>query len=167
MEYLKLDADKRKELWTGLAGMPAYLKEFVSTLTTAQTRTPAPDGGFSPVEQIWHLADLEREGFGKRINKLLTESCPHLPDFDGIKIAKERNYLSLSLDDGLLEFTIARAQNLSMLQSLDAVSWSRPGTQDGVGEIALCDIPGFMSQHDTAHKSEIETWKIYIETQNG
>jgi hypothetical protein len=33
------------------------------------------------------------------------------------------------------------------------------GTQEGVGKVSLCDMPGFMSQHDSAHRGEIESWK--------
>jgi hypothetical protein len=159
MQYLKLDAVQRKGLWAGLAAMPDYLREFISRLSPAQIRTRGPDGFFAPVEQIWHLADLEREGFGLRIHRLLTDSRPRLPDFDGTQIAKERNYLELSIADGLSAFCRSRLHNLSTLQTLDSVSWLRAGVQDGIGEIALCDIPGFMAQHDAAHKLEIAAWK--------
>lgn len=47
--------------------MPAFLTERFAPLSAEEARVPGPDGGFSPVEQCWHLADLEREGFGTRI----------------------------------------------------------------------------------------------------
>jgi len=31
--------------------------------------------------------------------------------------------------------------------------------QEGVGTVSLCDMPAFMSQHDAAHRAEIEDWK--------
>jgi len=39
-------------------------------------------GAFCPVEHCWHLADLEREGYGVRIQRLLRENQPLLRDFD-------------------------------------------------------------------------------------
>ena len=159
MQFLKLDSGQRQSLWDGLAGMPDYIGGFLGTLTREQIRTRGPDGGFAPVEQIWHLADLEREGFGVRIRKLLTEPRPSLPDFDGTRVARDRCYLELSPEKGLQAFIDARRNNLRTLQTLTAWAWSRTGIQDGIGEISLCDIPGFMAQHDAAHKAEIMTWQ--------
>jgi hypothetical protein len=88
----------------------------------------------------------------------LSESDPHLPDFNGAKVAAERNYRALSLEVGLVSFTEARQHNLAELRALDNERWLLSGTQEGVGRVSLCDIPGFMSQHDSAHRIEIEAW---------
>jgi len=34
----------------------------------------------------------------------------------------------------------------------------REGVQEGVGPVALCDIPSMMDQHDESHRTEIESW---------
>lgn len=159
MQYMKLNTTQREELLASLNSMPEYLREIYAGLTSEQARTSGPDGAFSPVEQVWHLADLECEGFGVRIQRLLTESEPHLPDFDGTKIAAERNYRSLSLEEGLLAFTEARRKNLAALPAINSPRWSHSGTQEGVGSVSLCDVPNFMLQHDSAHRAEIEAWK--------
>jgi hypothetical protein len=159
MHYMRLDAGQREEFLDTLARMPEFLRSIFNGLSAEQARSPALDGGPSPVEQVWHLADLEREGYGVRIQRLLTETEPHLPDFDGAQVAAARNYRSRSLDDGLAAFADARGRNISTLRSLDAQSWVRSGSQDGVGPVSLCDIPSFMSQHDSAHRAEIEVWK--------
>jgi len=65
----------------------------------------------------------------------------------------------LSLETGLRTFTSARQENINALKALDARSWFSSGTQEGVGKVSLCDIPSFMSQHDAAHRLEIEEWK--------
>lgn len=96
-----------------------------------------------------------------RIRRLQSETNPHLQDFDGDRIARERNYSSLSLWEGLAAFEEARKANLSTLQMLPAEAWSRNGTQEGVGEITLCDMPVFIHQHDIAHVEEILSWKAY------
>ncbi len=31
--------------------------------------------------------------------------------------------------------------------------------EQGVGAIALCDVPAMMDEHDTAHRTEIEGWR--------
>lgn len=105
------------------------------------------------------MADLEREGFGLRIQRLQAESNPHLADFDGDAVALERNYRSLSLVEGLNAFAQARDANLAVLQSLPPEAWVRHGTQEGVGDVTLCDMPVFIRQHDEAHVAEIMAWK--------
>ncbi len=161
MQYMKLGVAQREELLASLARMAEYLREVFSGLSPEQTRARAADGTFSPVEQVWHLADLEREGFGVRIRRLLSEREPHLPDFDGAKVAADRNYRSLSLEQGLAVFAAARQENISVLRALDSKAWVRSGTQAGIGKVSLCDMPSFMSQHDSAHRTEIEQWKIW------
>jgi hypothetical protein len=42
-----------------------------------------------------------------------------------------------------------------MLQSLAKEQWNRSGCQEGVGKVALCDIPVMMAEHDAAHREEI------------
>jgi hypothetical protein len=164
MKYMKLNDLEREELMGSLAAMSEFLRSAFSGLTADQTRTPGPRGVFAPVEQVWHLADLEREGFGVRIQRLRTEHRPHLPDFDGERIAKERDYRSLSLQEGLNAFVAARAANIAALHGVTAEEWARSGTQEGVGDVSLCDMPVFLLQHDNAHKSEIEHWRTHTLT---
>jgi hypothetical protein len=159
---MRLGTEKREEFLASLEGMPGFLKSALSGLNPEEARTRGPDGLPSPVEQVWHLADLEREGFRQRIARLLAEAEPELPDFNGAKLAADRNYRSLSLEDGLSAFEDARLANISALRAIDDQSWFRSGTQEGVGRVALCDIPGFMFQHDFAHRTEIEAWKASI-----
>src|SRR6267143_1124611 len=79
MEYMRLTELQRHELMESLAAMKTFLRETFESLTPQEIQTPGPAGSFSPVEQVWHLADLEREGFGLRIRRLQTEANPHLP----------------------------------------------------------------------------------------
>ena len=159
MQYMKLDPAQREELLISLVDMPEYVKAVFGGLGPEQMRTPGPDGTPSPIEQVWHLADLEREGFGERIRRLLGEHQPRLPDFNGAQVAAERNYRSRSLEDGLVAFAEARRHNVATLRGVQPDSWLRSGNQEGVGKVSLCDIPGFMSQHDSAHRIEIEAWR--------
>ena len=161
MQYMKLTEVQRHELMGSLATMKTFLREAFESLTPLEAQTPGPGSSFSPVEQVWHLADLECEGFGLRILRLQTEANPHLPDFDGTKVAHVRNYRSLSLAAGLRTFEAAREANIENLKALSPEAWVRGGTQDGVGTVSLCDMPAFMHQHDQAHIAEIQEWKRF------
>jgi hypothetical protein len=107
------------------------------------------------LEQAWHLADLEREGYGLRIERLLQEADPLLPDFEGDRIARERSYRTRSLEEALAAFASARAANLARLQAQPPAAWARAGVQQGVGPITLADVPRMMLEHDDSHRAEI------------
>jgi len=159
MQYMKLDTEDRRALIRELASLPTVLQRAFAGLSAEEARLPGPSGSFSPVEQVWHLADLESEGFGERLRRLLEETSPALPDFDGAAVARARDYRSRSLDEGLQRFAEARAANLARLAALTEDDWWRSGTQSGVGEVSVCDIPMFMRQHDAAHVIEIREWQ--------
>jgi len=89
VQYVKFNAAERQELMRSLSAMPEYLYEQFDALSAEDARCPTRRA-FSPVEQVWHLADLEREGFSVRIRRLRDEQAPRLPDFDGDRIARER-----------------------------------------------------------------------------
>lgn len=112
-------------------------------------------GPFALVEHLWHIGDLEREGFGERIRTLLAEDDPFLPDFDGERIAHEREYLKLPLAPALAAFAAARDQTVRLLRSVTDDQWARAGRQEGVGIVTLADLPRRIFDHDRAHLNEI------------
>jgi DinB superfamily len=158
MRYVGLAPLAQDALLDDLHAMPEYLASAFTGLSAADAAVPGPDGALAPVEQCWHLADLEREGYGLRIQRLLGEADPVLADFDGARIARERAYRSRSLAEGLAAFREARRQNLARLRALTAAEWPRTGIQEGVGPIALCDVPAMMAEHDAGHRQEIAAW---------
>jgi len=143
------------DLLAKLGDMPAWLARAVTGLRDDALRQPPPGGGLALVEQAWHLADLEREGFGERLRLLRDEEDPFLPDFDGARLARERAYRTRSFAAGLAAFAAARAQNLEVLRTLPAAAWSRSGTQEGVGPVRLADVPRLMDEHDDSHRAEV------------
>jgi crotonobetainyl-CoA:carnitine CoA-transferase CaiB-like acyl-CoA transferase len=148
----------RRELETlflTLESTPALLARAASELPEDSVRQRGTTGGFSLVEQIWHLADLEREAYAVRIRRLLTEDEPQLSNFDGDRVARERLYQRRDLAEGLLAFTLARTLNLQKLRDVSAEEWKRTGKQEGVGRVELADVPRMMTEHDRVHGLEI------------
>jgi DinB superfamily len=158
MKYLQLDRADRTAQMGALAAMPEFVADRLASLAPEAVTRRGRDGALSPVEQCWHLADLEQEGFGVRIRRLVEETDPFLPDFDGARLVEERHYVTRSLGEAVASFRAARRANLAALRSLPADQWSRGGTQEGVGAVALCDLPHMMAEHDAGHRSEIERW---------
>jgi hypothetical protein len=152
------DGAEHARLIAALEEMPAFLERRLGPLDDGEAVRPGPGGSFSPVEQAWHLADLEREGYGVRIERLLAEQRPALPDFDGDRVARERNYRARSLAAGLASFREARTRNLARLRALAPEQWARDGVQEGVGAVTTRDVVAMMTEHDAAHRAEIEAW---------
>jgi hypothetical protein len=158
MRYLKLDRPEREALLERLSAMPAWLGATLGALQPEEATRRGPAGGFAPVEQCWHLADLEREAFALRLRRLREEDAPVLADFDGERAAVERRYLTLSAAEAIAAFAAQRAGNVLLLRRIRPEEWNRSGRQDGVGPVMLCDLPVMMAEHDAAHRAEIEAW---------
>jgi hypothetical protein len=139
-----------------LEAMIECVSRAVAAVGPARATERTAGGGFSLVENVWHLADLEREGYAARLTRLRHEPEPALPDFDGDRLAVERDYQSLSLERGLAAFIRARRDNLAALRSIVGDEWDRAGTQDGVGRVRLEDVPRMMLRHDAGHRAEIQ-----------
>src|SRR5688572_30494985 len=102
----------RRELETlllTLESTAALLARAGTQLSEDTVRQRGTTGGFSLVEHVWHLADLEREGYAARIRRLLSEDEPVLSNFDGNRVARERLYERRNFAEGLIAFTEARA----------------------------------------------------------
>ncbi|HMK92176.1 MAG TPA: hypothetical protein VK576_04190, partial [Thermoleophilia bacterium] len=76
MRYLMLNPAARAELLASLAAMPGFLERSFAGLSADEACRPGPGEVLSPVEQCWHLADLEREGYAVRIERLRREVEP-------------------------------------------------------------------------------------------
>ena len=135
-----------------LSGTPAILTRVAAQVPAELVRVRS--GPFALVEHVWHMADLERE-FAERIRRLLGEADPFLPDFDGERVAKERQYLTLDLAAGLTAFASAREETLRFLGAVASEAWARCGRQEGVGAVSLAEMPGRIVDHDRAHLNEI------------
>ena len=139
-----------------LEAFPGVLRNTLALFKGAQIRRRSSTGLFAPVEQAWHLADLEVEGYCARIEQLLLIDGPHFADFDGGAIAIERSYIDLDLETGLRRFESARATNVARLRSASAQQLQHRATQDGVeGYVTLSRIIEMITQHDASHANEI------------
>ncbi|HYG80381.1 MAG TPA: DinB family protein [Pyrinomonadaceae bacterium] len=134
---------------------PAAFRKLAQGLADADLRWKPSADQFSFVENACHLRDIEVEGYGARIRKLLSEDCPQLPDVDGGRLARERDYNSQDFAAALDEFARARAENLRAIKNLSAEQLNRKGTLEGVGHITLGALFLLMREHDESHRQEL------------
>jgi hypothetical protein len=140
-----------------LAAFPERVRAMIARLPEPLLRVRGAGETFSFVEQAWHLADLEVEGYGARIDRLLADDNPQLADFRGDLVAAERRYNELPLEPALERFASARAANVARLRDLTPEQWERAGEQEGAGRVTLARVAEMMREHDAGHAREMET----------
>ncbi len=142
-----------------LGAMPTWLRSIVMQTPGRKRRersSSEPDA-FTLHEHVWHLRDIEVLGYSQRLQRMLEEEHPFLPDVDGARLAIERHYRGLPLLTGLEELASARAANVARLRSLSRDALARRGELEGVGCLTLSQLVEAWLNHDRGHRGEIET----------
>ena len=145
-----------REVITSLEQTPVVLARVFQQLSQGDLKLKDSDE-FSALENICHLRDLEIEGYGKRIVRILKENNPSLADIDGARLAVERDYNNQDGQAALDAFGAARRQNINFLKDLSPEQIAREGTLEGVGTISLEQLIEMMLEHDQGHLTELLT----------
>lgn len=135
---------------------PLVLASLFQQLLQADLKLKDSDE-FSALENICHLRDIEIEGYGERIVRILEEDNPALPDLDGARLAIERDYNNQDAKAALADLIDARSRNLNFLKNLGSDQFARVGTLEGVGVIILEKLVEMMVEHDEGHLAELQT----------
>ncbi len=157
-----LTAAELESLMALLTETPARVRVLLQNLSEREARFKPSAQEFSALEQVCHLSDLEREGYGARIEKLMREEQPFLPDFDGARIAAERDYNNQHLETMLDAFARARRANLRAINSLSPADLQRGGTLETVGPITLETLLLKMREHDEGHLQELNLLRAQL-----
>lgn len=138
-----------------LSAVPAQLEHYAHGLSEEQLSwKPSPDV-FSIRENILHLRDIDIEGYEQRIRMILTENNPTLPDVNGGKLARERNYNLQPINPAIEDLRRSRKASLQMLASCSDSDLDRVAEMQGVGGIDLRRLLQLWMQHDAEHMSDL------------
>jgi hypothetical protein len=146
---------------------PEAVRSLREGMEGEELRARADDGTFSFVEHVCHLRDLEREGYGARIEKILGEELPPLPDIDGTALARERRYNEQPFDESMAQFTEARTWNAFVLKGISDEQFSRRGVMEGVGEVSLERLVALIREHDMTHREELRVLREQVLRRRG
>ena len=138
-----------------LGAMPAKLKEVAAALPQTAWRSKPAGGGFSLVEHVCHLRDIDGDGYRLRLERMLTEQHPTLPDLDGDALARERAYQSADLAIALTGFTTTRLAIVARLAKLSPDERRRTGLMAGTTEITVEGLVEIMTAHDSEHLDQL------------
>ena len=144
------------ELIESLSQSPRQVANLLRDLPSqCLTLKPSTDE-FSFVENVCHLRDLEVEGYAPRISSILNEANPQLLDFDGARVACERDYNRQDVVAALNAFSNARNQNMAVLRTVADEQLKRTGELQGVGQITLARLLQMMWEHDEGHLEDLQ-----------
>lgn len=136
-----------------LADTPARIRALVAGICeTELSRKPAGDV-FSIRENVLHLRDIDVAGYEKRVVVMLSQDHAFLPDVDGARLARERDYNNQPLLPALEAFAASRARSMERLRGADL---ERTAEFEGVGTVTLRRLLELWGEHDAAHIADIE-----------
>jgi len=149
-----MSSETTQEILKRLGQLPARVRQVCTALPEHKLRLRPAATVFAPIEDAWHLYDLEREGWYVRIERILREERPTLESIDGDRLAIERRYVELDLEAALEGFAQARAASLRLLAQLPESALQRTAVfEDRL--ITLRDLIVMMHEHDAGHLSSL------------
>jgi hypothetical protein len=146
------------EICDFLGETPSSIEMVIKSLSESEVRHKPDEQDFSVLEHICHMRDIEGEGYRPRIQRLLAEDNPFLPDIDGDRLALERGYNSQEIASAFEEFSRFRAENLRVLRSVPLDKLESVGILENVGAISLAKLILMMLEHDDEHLQTINKW---------
>jgi transcriptional regulator with XRE-family HTH domain len=145
-----------------LAAMPARLRAISEAVPEELWRVAPSAGGFCLVEHVCHLRDIDGDGYRVRIERMLSEDRPILPDIDGARLAVERDYRAQDAGAALDTFTTARWAIVGRLAKLERGERRRVGLMAGATEIDIDGLVSAMLAHDSEHLDELESLRAEL-----
>ena len=137
-----------------LGAMPSKVTDIVTQVPQAAWRHKPARGGFSLLEHICHLRDIDNDGYRVRVERMLVEERPSLVDIDGGALARERDYQSQDLMGALSAFTATRRETAARLARLTPEERQHTGLMAGK-EITVEGLAGAMQAHDSEHLDQL------------
>lgn len=155
MEENQMTLEEFQSLVEALEETPLIIQRLADQLGGDHWTWKPSQEAWSALEHVCHLKDIEQEGYAVRIEKLLNETQPFLPDIDGGKLAAERSYNSQNFDIALRAFALARQQNTQAIKDLTLDQLNRSGIFENAGTITLGRLLLMMREHDLGHLQDI------------
>jgi hypothetical protein len=114
-----------------------------------------PSEHFAPLAQLWHLRDIERDGYHVRFRRTLTETDVVLADLDSYALAEQRGVRGTA-EQALVEFAEARAETIAMLQALAPGDFARGAYFENLGPVTVRGLVHLLCSHDQQHLAGLQ-----------
>jgi hypothetical protein len=134
--------------------MPERLADALKSLTGAQARLRAPEGGWCIAEIVGHLRD-NAEVEHKRLYMMSTQTDPVLSPYDQDAFVAEHRYMERDVHEMLAELAGIRAKTVSLLTTLVNWNWARTGQHLEFGRMSIRQLVEEMVAHEAEHLDDV------------
>jgi len=154
--------------WQGLLSLleltPARMAQTIEEIPDrARLAARPPGGGWSALEVLCHMRDVEAEVHAERLRQLSDPQAAQplvlagAGDMDrrNAQWADERRYREADPAAALAAFARARGENLARLESLGPADWTRGAIHPSRGPITLYEQVERFAEHDLAHLRQL------------
>jgi hypothetical protein len=115
-----------------------------------------PSEALTAIEQVWHILDIEVEGYQRRFRRTLAETHPVLESLDTYALVRERRYKERDGGRALSAFRKARAGTVELIGSLRPDQYLRTATFEGYGPVTLRALIHYLCSHDQQHLAGLQ-----------
>ena len=150
------------ETLLSLASFPEQLERHYCLIPDSH-RSWAPDSwdgvpseALTAIEQVWHVLDIEVEGYQRRFQRTLVETDPLLESLDTYALARERRYNERDGAEALAAFRQARSKTIELLSTIRPEMWQRTARFEGYGSVSLRSLVHYLCSHDQQHLSGLQ-----------
>lgn len=155
-----------------LAALRAYLadtalavQQLLAAMGPKQGYAQPIGGGFSLVQHLWHLADLDRFGWGERMRRIRAKARPVLPGVNGDQLAVDRKYQQRPWRGAARQFVAERRRALAELAQIDAAQLTRPVQFNGQPGV-VGDVLAAWLAHDLEHRLEMAPLWVAVQAES-
>jgi carbonic anhydrase/acetyltransferase-like protein (isoleucine patch superfamily) len=138
-----------------LAESPEWVAVRLARHGEERFRVPPGPGRWSAVEVLCHVRDADVDIFVSRLERVLTDERPEVPDVDMTGWEDRRRYRQTSPGEALEAWRAARSRLLARLAPLTPREWSRIAFHSVRGPYPLADMVRYWADHDLAHRRQI------------
>lgn len=131
------------------------LPEVVRDIPEGDYRWKPPDGAWSILEVVCHLADEDEFDFRPRVRLTLNDPAANWPPIDPEGWAVARRYNESQLVEVLARFCTYRQSSVAWLRSLESPDWNQTHQHPKFGPFRAGDILAAWAAHDTLHLRQI------------
>lgn len=135
--------------------MPDALEALLSGLPEADWRWRPPEGGWSILEVLGHLAWEETEDFGARLSSTLADPTREWAGIDPEGTVARERFNERDPLETLRLFREERGRTLVWLRGLPSPRWDAKKVHPKMGALAAGDLMAAWAAHDARHLQQI------------
>ena len=144
--------------WGGLVATlaegPDWAADRLGAAPARVATRPSP-GRWSALEVLGHLRDADRDVYLPRLDVMLTQRQPAVPDIDLLGSDRVAGYAGERARDLLEDWRGLRRRLVARLAPLGREDWARVGVHSLRGSFPLGDMVRGWTEHDLSHRRQL------------